>query len=280
MKKVNKALMATVAILLSLVLISTSVLSGVFAKFVETKSAGATVSLKAFGLTLTVDKGSSASSVTYSPTDSNSTTALSVTVPITINAATDYDDIVKFTLSGTPNVDNVKLVLKINTSGVDNFYFSGTADKKIPAGYHIPMVFMTQVFPDDTVRQSSSGTFWTYLTENETLENRIIAGIYDDITKNKNSSFYKNNYHKNYDISCESNTLEMEIWNEKKVKQVDALQFGVRPYNYVSGDAAAATGLTRSEAAILQTYIAESEPSLTITYTVSLEQVIPTTTNS
>lgn len=54
MKKVNKALMATVAILLSLVLISTSVLSGVFAKFVDTKSAGATVSLKAFGVTLTM----------------------------------------------------------------------------------------------------------------------------------------------------------------------------------------------------------------------------------
>mgnify|MGYP007037148426 CR=1 FL=1 len=56
MKKVNKILMATVAILLSLVLISTSVVSGIFAKFVIQKDAVVSVKFKNFGVKLSVGR--------------------------------------------------------------------------------------------------------------------------------------------------------------------------------------------------------------------------------
>lgn len=56
MKKANKILMAAVAILLSLVLISTSVLSGVFAKFVITDKADISVGFTKWGIT--IDAGS------------------------------------------------------------------------------------------------------------------------------------------------------------------------------------------------------------------------------
>ena len=54
MRKANKILMATVAILLCLVLITTSVASGLFAKFVVTKSGSATITFEKFGVTVTM----------------------------------------------------------------------------------------------------------------------------------------------------------------------------------------------------------------------------------
>lgn len=54
MKKANKILMAAVAILLCLVLISTSILSGVFAKFVHQRAMDATMTFKHLGVTVTM----------------------------------------------------------------------------------------------------------------------------------------------------------------------------------------------------------------------------------
>ncbi len=50
MRRANKILMATVAVLLCLVLISTSIVSGVFARFAITKKAETTVKLERFGV--------------------------------------------------------------------------------------------------------------------------------------------------------------------------------------------------------------------------------------
>ena len=52
MRRANKILMATVAVLLCLVLISTSIVSGVFARFAITKKAETTVKLEQFGVTI------------------------------------------------------------------------------------------------------------------------------------------------------------------------------------------------------------------------------------
>ena len=57
MKRANKIIMVTVAILLSLVLLSTSLVSGIFARFVVKKSAQTTVGMEKFGVkvNMTVD---------------------------------------------------------------------------------------------------------------------------------------------------------------------------------------------------------------------------------
>ena len=52
MRKFNKILMMTVAILLTFVLISSCILSGTMAKFVVSKDATTTATLSAFGVTL------------------------------------------------------------------------------------------------------------------------------------------------------------------------------------------------------------------------------------
>ena len=277
MKKVNKALMSTVAILLSLVLISTSVLSGVFAKFVDTKSAGATVSLKAFGLTLTVNKGSDVPStaiVTPSTIDANT---LSVTVTdFKINASTTkYNSIIWFTISKTtPNVDKVKLILSIEVSGVDSFYFAGTNDgdnDEIPAGNHIPLAFTTRILPDTTNRISTTDYYWCCPLNDDDLEDMYINGIEKDIVDNITA--YKTSNTNKYDIAVNNRALEVVIWDKDKGTDltITDIRFGYRPYaNSTTG----VNDLKPEEASLLQAYLMEQNPSLTITYTVSLEQVI------
>ena len=300
MKKVNKALMATVAILLSLVLISTSVVSGIFAKFVETKSAGATVSLKAFGLTLTVDKGSAVAdgNVSFSPTGSTSATALSATVSYDLNAEYTYRSLLIFSVSGTPNVDKVKLVLTIKVDGVDSFSVAENEVPGIPAGNHIPVGFLTRILPDSW-RSTGASLCWRTMATNEALEHDIINGIIADVNNNSGTTSNPNPlyplYNKNdptYEIKSVSksdsnyvDTLEMVIWDTGvpgNKLQIESIDFAVRPFDYNTGTNKVVTDLTREEAGILQTYLTERTPApqLKLTYTVSLEQVIPTTTNS
>ena len=264
MKKVNKALMATVAILLSLVLISTSVLSGVFAKFVETKSAGATVSLKAFGLTLTVSSKDKYNPV-YTPSADN---AISVTVPITMNAAENYDDIVKFTLSNTPNVDKVKLILTMKIEGVENFAVSGI--EGIPDGNHIPLGFTSQVIrPADKGgeigRKLNTPNYWCMPSNGASLVKTTIENMVDDY----------DNYVKTFK-AISSDSLEVVVW-ENNAYNLVSIELGARPFGTTSTNITTGyndIGLSDTEAAILQTYICEREPTLKVKYTVSIEQVV------
>ena len=131
MRKANKILMATVAILLCLVLISTSVVSGVFAKFAINKTAMVEkAKLKQFGLTVGV----------YGTNSSNADAGLSDFVTSTANGKGSYNsgtdknegknivavakdfkigdgdeckNAVKFKISGTP-ITAAKLNIKID----------------------------------------------------------------------------------------------------------------------------------------------------------------------
>ena len=292
MKKVNKALMATVAILLSLVLISTSVLSGVFAKFVDTKSAGATVSLKAFGLTLSVAKGGavSDSDVIYSPEDSTSENALSATISnFSLNASytSSTRNLLTFTLDGTPNVDKVKLVLTVKVDGVSSFNIAENEVPGIPAGNHIPVGFMATISPDSG--RTTYDRYWCNPENNEAMETLLINGMVADVNdnpgKNNNNPLYplynKDDPNRPYDIKAiakqNSNyvdTFEMVIWDTDvpdNARRVNSITIGVRAY---TDGATSVSGLSVDEAKILQTYLAEKTPTpaLKVTYTVSIQQ--------
>ena len=278
MKKVNKALMSTVAILLSLVLITTSVVSGIFAKFVDTKSAGSTVSLKAFGLTLTVSSPSGYNPV-YTPPAGN---AISVTVPITMTAAENYDDIVKFTLSNTPNVDKVKLILTMKIEGVANFAVSGI--EGIPNGNHIPLGFTSRIgLPTSgkyTGRKLNTPNYWCMPASNENLVKTII----DNTVADYNGEFKTINAAVKFNATSDD-SLEVVVWENNAYNFV-SFELGARPFGTTLTNTTTGyndIGLSDDEARILQAYLAERTnpaPQLKITYTVSLEQVIPTTTNS
>ena len=101
MKKVNKILMATVAILLSLVLISTSVLSSVFARFVNSRGIDATMKFKKLGveLSLTYDATKlAAAGATVTPTKNGDFLSLSIS-GLKMAPGDNLKDVIKFTFS-------------------------------------------------------------------------------------------------------------------------------------------------------------------------------------
>ncbi len=115
MRKVNKILMATVSILLCLVLISTSVVSGIFAKFAINNKGKATASLKAFGatLTMTVDEDAledAGATVVTAKDDKETTHSVTIT-GLKMAPGESIMDAVKINISGTAGVD-LKVVIE------------------------------------------------------------------------------------------------------------------------------------------------------------------------
>ena len=121
MRKVNRILMATVAILLSLVLISTSIVSGIFARFVITKQASFSMQIEQFGVTLNLTPNTSAGNLVASQenTDYGVVAKLSFTSDLVMEQ-TIYDAL-KVELTGTANV---KLKFRFDCK-VDFNYESG-----------------------------------------------------------------------------------------------------------------------------------------------------------
>lgn len=115
MKKVNKILMATVAILLSLVLISTCLVSGTLAKFVITKDATTEVSFKRFGVTMQVKRGSTI----VSDNDANSVDI--VYSPIEFYPGVSEKNSILFAFDGTLNVPAI-LTVRVDVELSDKFF--------------------------------------------------------------------------------------------------------------------------------------------------------------
>ena len=126
MRKANKILMATVAILLCLVLISTSVVSGVFARFVITQSAMSVISFGKFGVdvTMTSDYDEYLTSTTI-----RGESATMAFEGIPLRPGTDFSDAVNIKFEGIPNVKvRVRVLFHIDYNSTD------TANTTVPVG--------------------------------------------------------------------------------------------------------------------------------------------------
>ena len=146
MSKVNKILMATVAILLTLVLISTSVVSSVFARFTIKKSAETTVTLEKFGveIKLTPKEGSLVAK------GENVKKGDSVSMQFTSALAmgeTLYDAL-KVEVTGTPSVDvKFRMTCKVDyeetkyttPANQKDLYGTDTATLYMPLGFTISL---------------------------------------------------------------------------------------------------------------------------------------------
>jgi hypothetical protein len=269
MKKFNKILMMTVAILLTLVLASTSVVSGIFAKYVVTKSATTKVSLKAFGITLTVE-GKSGLSVVTTPSGTSGVNTMSVTVNnLQLTPGQTIDDVVKFTIAanGTdnkPNVSNVKLKIKTTVSGVDKFNVTSDNLEKVTSetvthttGKYIPIIFTMESGTADAANSTKILDAWNNPTSvtDTTLATAIAKGI-----KDANFGYTA--------TSGVSNSVEKTIWNGTGTTlSVTHLSFGFKGWGKETPSV--------DNADAIQTYLStDSDAVLTVTYTVSLEQVV------
>lgn len=203
MKKVNKILMATVSILLCLVLITTSVVSGVFARFVVKDTATSTVVFKKYGAAISVNLDALTKDSNKNPipgvsvTEQNNGNSIMITVTgVQIGPGDEVPDAIKFNLaknSATPVFDTqMKLAIDL-TYDVNTFKFANSSTVKFAAisdsndtaaKYFMPIGFTlsgggkTYVVsePNTSVLTAS-----TNITDSK-IENAIATGINAAIT--------------------------------------------------------------------------------------------------
>ena len=254
-KRFNKILMMTVAILLCLVLISTSVVSGIFAKYVITKSAGATVSLKKFGVTLTLTKGSGITATETKVGDD----VISVTVSsLELEPNQSIDEVVKFAIGGTPNVAGVNLKITTTVSGLANY----TAPKGIGGVTATNGTKYLPIATTATVKTSSEAATTTTL--------------YDAWQSPASASAIQTGIVSRLRTAIGDTATESTNVATKKIctKVGDTPTITYISFGFAWPDKAATSSLNFDE---IGTYLASIGVKFTVTYSVSLEQVLTTT---
>ena len=253
-KRFNKILMMTVAILLCFVLISTSVVSGIFAKYVITRSAGATVSLKKFGVKLSMYKGAdfAESGASASISDDGTTITTSIT-GIGLVPGKDYPDIVKFTaaVDGTVSV-NTRIKVKAVVDTTDG---TTAGNKfKLDSTTYIPIATRIKIgsaAAQDVASAWEAASFSDYQT-------KLTAGL-----RNKIGTSVATN-----DTAYAGAKIATAGATQLDANAKSTISFGFCvPATYGTGDAIA----TYDERI---TKIAANQPSFTITFYVSLEQIV------
>ena len=251
MKKFNKILMMTVAILLTLVLASTSVVSGIFAKYVVTQTAKTTVSLKAFGLTLDVT-GNEKTGIAKKLNDNT----VAVSMDVDLAPGEFVDNAIHIEISGTtPGVNAANLKITVVTTGANSFSVESGKITGVSAGNYIPFSFTGK-------KGTTTGTIlsaWSKPENDTALQNSIANGIRSGLGFDQTSGLA-------------SNAAAIKVVEDKEIT-LSSFDFGFSCYG--KGDTGV-TGFTEAQADQVQTYLNQkpSLPTITITYTISLEQVV------
>ncbi len=167
MKKANKILMAAVAILLCLVLISTSILSGVFAKFVHQRAMDASMTFKKLGVTVTMSAETDRTALEAAGATINTEVKNGKSGSITISDLKMRPGVVapravKFEFTGTPQVP---VQVKITPTITYDSKVHTTTEAKDSAG-NVTATYYNYYVPANTIVQSiaNDGTI-TYMPE-------------------------------------------------------------------------------------------------------------------
>jgi hypothetical protein len=272
MRKVNKILMATISILLCLVLISTSVVSGIFAKYVVTKKGESIVSLEAFGVTLSVSEGEDLpQGVKITPTLNYANNTVAVEVSNLRLAPGDFiDDVIIFQVDGSPNVPIVDFKLKVDIKNDDSYYLGNATLLPGITGIGNAQYYSPIGFTAKTATNSARVVVlrpWEVVGTYADYRIALAQGIDDRLPS--------------LGFSRSSNTITSRIWDTGSTAfNFNYLSFGFNCY--LNGDPQAPDGKhpkDEAEAHMIQTFLQAQEnattygpATITVTYTVTLEQ--------
>ena len=225
-----------------LALLSTSLVSGIFAKYVVTKDASTVVSLKKFGVKLAIQQGddfaASGATVTAGAISDSSLTA-TVTVTL-VPSTTAYDEIIKFvpTIDSTVGKASVKTNIKVKAEVVALSNNSYNSKYYVPAAFYVNGSKASSEFISNT----NANTLKTTLGNNINGGIKTALGAGDADT----NGFYSKQL-------VDANGTNVSIAK---------IGFGVScPFTSTVTDADA-----------MITQLAEQGATVTIKYTVSLEQ--------
>ena len=237
MKKSSKIIMIMVAVLLTFTLLSSCLVSSTMAKYVITKDATTVVSLKKFGVKLAIKTGTdfSNSGATINPTTPNDST-VSATVTVPLVPGYDYKDIIQFVPSKDTTADSVSVATNIKIKA-EVTSISGTYDSK----YYIP----TDVY----VNGSVTDVAFTSNTDVDTLKNSLLTAINTLLTSKVGAAV--DGYY----------TTSLAAKGATSIDSGKTIKIGYK----------CPLTSTRANDTVM-TAIGDSGPSVTIKYTVSLEQ--------
>ena len=272
MRKVNKILMAIVAILLTLVLISTSLVSGIFARFVVTKQASTVVSLERFGVELKLTPNANLKSTEQKLSQAGDTISVQFTSDL-LMGDTVYDAL-KVEVTGTPNVKvkfrfDCKVEFDKTKFTVDNSDIYGEAKGK----KYMPLGF-TVAFKDANSDGKIDGTEKEYVCN----PYRTPADDYhidEIITRNIAKKVCGITYDTNEtpkDTSKGSYYFEKEITNE--ITDADNIKCFYLGFNWVTQYGGQYPTRDADTCSLVATHLAEKAAGsdITIKYTFHIEQ--------
>jgi hypothetical protein len=292
MKKANKILMTAVAILLSLVLISTSVLSGVFAKFVITDKADISVGFTKWGVTVTLTPNTTQLNTVKTNGSSNATwgtTTDGVTFEIKnlkLAPGDDLSTVAHFTVTGNAEVPlrvNVKMYIAFdradftipNTTGLENTY-PNIEDAK--GNSYFPVYIRTKI--KNTSGSMKNRALSKPYRENATPKNMVTTGsttmnTYLDVTKgtitDNEACVYKEFLTPGTDIVFYPKSKASA--NPNKNYPINDFYFGFIYYI----DNTNSDGLDSVDKVnAVSTYLSQNKPNSTfdVRFTVSVEQIV------
>ena len=284
MKKANKILMAIVAILLSLVLLSTSMVSGIFAKFVIQHSAKNTITLGRFGVDVSIIPNTTAfenagANVELIKDEANNILSATVT-GLKMRPGMDFSDALKVRFEGETNVDAFVIITFHFEYMLGDFKIpNGVANVTATSGINMmPIGLRFGALMDSTpvISNAYAGSTTPYRTQ---TADDAEDGYVNHIRKNIYCSFYYNvdedtdtYISKNFDAGDKILFHPYSDWNSKTVNEnvnINEFEFGFdwpdeysdnKGYNYDE----AGTYLSQNTTALSQT--------ISFTYTVKIQQ--------
>ncbi len=296
MKKTNKILMATVAILLSLVLISTSVLSSVFARFVNSRGMDATMKFKKLGVELSLAYDATklaAAGATVTPTKNGDFLSLAIS-GLKMAPGDNLKDVIKFTFSensvaGVP----LKVVIDIDVNyNVSEFLIpKGIGHNSEGNRYFLPVSCNYNLL-DYT--GSKANYFYDYFLysytglsetmDNTTGEYNASACLHAD-TYYINYSTYEEYYETVLTGEVDSETGWVDYAVEKVFAEGQAVKFGTPSglmankfyfgFSWLPDPTEVNGKYGEYDIGLIEAYIASKQtiPAMSVSYTFRIEQV-------
>ena len=305
MRKFNKILMMTVAILLTFVLISGCILSGTMARFAISKDATTAATLQRFGAEVTVEVVT-ANLPTGATVDTTTTSVLSgKTIACTVNGlkiapGETLADIIHINLNGTANV-NCRLTMDVvtifgDTDTKNSFYIPNGVGVSSGKTY-LPIRILCDKVNDKAASTSVSINCYTPWNAGATSDALSNAG--EVTTQGKVSSTVCKILAQKFDVTCdnvESDGYTATSANTKYVYKDFVVDDKIALYNtsgysnenvdksdsnkvndlYFSLDYAldfSKSGMTQDQCDEMMTYLSyEREPKFSISFLVTIEQ--------
>ena len=281
MRNRNKILMIVVSLLLCLTLISSCFVSSIYARFLKKSTHSTTVSFKKFDITVDVNTDfpntARVTVVDDQTTLKNTNEYITKVIQIQNLRMTPgdvYNNDVQFTFSGTPSVD-VNVIIDVDVAYTSD-------DFKVPSGVGGLTAAETIYFPINLTYGRKVGNTWTRCGAHTTSRITAIgADVWGDNYIEQQYMTQVNNYfrnpHTNAQGTLDTSTADYSsTWTFEKGKEVyftdssnnsiTGIAFGFEwPLDYT-------TSSNNTNWNLRETHIANNEPTLTVTFSVTIEQ--------